>query len=77
MYFETSRECSKIFLKFTSKSDLICRRNLRLEIEEVFLRQVKNKMENRDNEIKTSDTALLLFVAAVVWLVVFQSGIFR
>jgi hypothetical protein len=34
-------------------------------------------MENQDNEFKTSDTALLLFVAAVVWLLVFQSGLFR
>lgn len=34
-------------------------------------------MENRDDEFKTSDTALLLFVAAVVWLSVFQSSVFR
>lgn len=34
-------------------------------------------MENRNDELKTSDTALLLFVAAAVWLLVFQSGIFR
>jgi len=34
-------------------------------------------MENRDDEFKTSDTALLLFVAAVVWLLVFQSSVFR
>jgi hypothetical protein len=33
-------------------------------------------MKNQENELKMNDAALILFVFVVIWLLVFQSGIF-
>jgi hypothetical protein len=34
-------------------------------------------MRNQENELRTSDLALVLFIAVAGWLLLFQSGLFQ